>query len=236
MFMTAPILSRSEIPITVKLGAAGALSLTMYQSIITNSVGFISLEPWELFGTILYEMFIGASIGFMANLFFEAIATYMHIAGIQMGESSASVFNPVARSVLNPVASFYVYIGLLFFVTLNGFYMILAIVLRSFELIPLASFMVDIGILAERFIPIFQSIFISSLNLCLPLISVMFITDIFVALVAKILPQANIYFLLMPNKLFLGMIIISITIAGFSESLGDFFSGDFLELFSDFFS
>jgi flagellar biosynthesis protein FliR len=236
LFMTAPVLSRSEIPNTVKIGAAGALTLTMYQSIIGNSTGFISLEPWEIFMTLVYEIFIGGAIGFMSNLLFEALATFMHIAGIQMGESSASIFNPISRSVLNPIASFYLYFALMIFLTMNGLYMILGILLRSFELIPLASFSVDMGILAERFIPIFQSIFLSALSLSLPLISVMFITDIFVSLIAKILPQANIYFLLMPNKLFLGMIVMSITIAGFSEALGNFYSINLLELFSDFFA
>lgn len=235
VLMTGPVFSNSEIPTTVRIGFAGALAISINE-IVGHDTGLMPTNLWILSLTIFSELLIGASIGFVFSLIFEAIVTIAQVTGIQMGQSSANIFNPITRTTVNPIASFYLIISLLYFLLLGGFYNLMEVLIRSYEIIPLAGLNIDIGSLAFNFVAIFSAIFVAATKFLLPVLAVMLIIDILVALVAKILPQANMYFLIMPNKIILGMIFMSLTLTGFLANLDGYFNETLFEYVEQLFS
>lgn len=235
MVMTAPVLSRSEIPMMTRVGFAGAISFSLFQGAISFSDQLIPTNPWVLSVVVLFEILIGGLIGYLVNIIFDAIATFTQVIGVQMGGSASNVFDPATNSSSGPVAIFYVNAALMIFLFSNGFYDLIQLLIKSFELVPLAALDFKFAALASNFLPVFGIVFVTALKFILPVLAVMVVTDIFVALVAKILPQANIYFLIMPNKLFLGMIIIGLTMAGFSANLNQYFSETLIEFMDKLF-
>ena len=127
VFMTAPIFSRSSIPVIARLGMASVIVIMFYDNILSHSIGLLPNDNVHLVLAIFHELLVGALLGFMINLIFDAIATYAQMAGIQIGQSSASVFNPAIQGSLNPVGEFYLNTSLLFFLVLNGLFDILVL-------------------------------------------------------------------------------------------------------------
>ena len=236
LLMTAPVLSRNDVPMMVKIGFAGVMSFALFAGVISHSHGLIPTNPWLLSIVIAFEILIGALLGMIISLLFDGIATFAQVAGVQMGGSASNVFEPSLNTGANPVAQFYLYASLSIFLILGGFYNVFAILMKSFELAPLADLSFNYAAFALNYLEVFSSIFITALKLLMPLLAVMTVTDIFVALVAKVLPQANIYFLIMPNKLILGMIIMSLTIGGLASGIENYVSEGLLENFSQLFS
>ncbi len=236
LLMTAPVLSRSEIPMMIKIGFTGVLSFAFWNTAIQHNQNIIPSNPWLIAIIICFEIMTGLIIGMLINLLFDGLVTFAHIAGIQMGGSASNIFEPSLNTGANPIAILYLYTSLSIFLSLGGFYNLFEIGSKSFELIPLASLSFNYGALATNYLDIFSAIFMTALKLLMPLLAVMTIADIFVALVAKVLPQANIYFLLMPNKLILGMIVISLTLSGLASNLNEYLDSGLLDIFSQLFS
>jgi flagellar biosynthesis protein FliR len=67
------------------------------------------------------------------------------------------------------------------------------------------------------------------------MVALMFIIDIFVAIFSKILPQANMYFLIMSNKLILGMFLLLIVVPGYILNIEDFFNNEVFDLLEKLF-
>ncbi len=236
MMLTSPVLSRAEIPMMIKIGLAGSLSFIFFDEVIHSSNNLIPTNPWLLSIVIFYEILIGAILGMLINLLFDGIATFAHLAGVQMGGSASNIFEPSLNTGANPIAFFYLYISLTLFLLCGGFFNIAEILSRSFSILPLGSLGFNYAGLATNYLGIFSALFLAAFKLMLPLLVVLTVADIFVALVAKVLPQANIYFLIMPNKLILGMIVISMTLAGLSAGIQDFVSEGIFDNYSQLFS
>ncbi len=236
LMMTAPVLSRHEFPIMIKIGFAGVMSFSLFNDVISHSTNLIPTNPWLLSIVIAFEIVIGAILGMLISLLFDGIATFAQVVGMQMGGSASNIFEPSLNTGANPIAQFYLYASLSIFLILGGFYNVFAVLAKSFTLAPLGDIGFNFAAFALNYLDIFSAIFISALKLMMPLLAVMTITDIFVALVAKILPQANIYFLIMPNKLILGMIIMSLTMGGLAAGVENYVEEGLLDNFSQLFS
>jgi flagellar biosynthesis protein FliR len=232
----SPIFSRTDIPALIKVGLSAVFSFVLYDFIFPLSNTFIPTQAVSLGLGIFHELLIGMMLGLLCNLIFDAIATLTHLVGIQSGMSSSNIFDPTTGSTINAMGVFYITVALIFFLSFDGLYHLIFIIRKSFEIIPLASFSIDFGALAANYIEIFNTIFLIAMKFTLPILALMFVVDVFVALFAKILPQANIFFLVMPNKIFFAVFIITAILGGFYLKFQDYFDSQIYELFDQLFS
>lgn len=232
----SPIFSRNDIPAIVKIGLSAVFSFVLYEFIFPLAYDFIPTQPVSLSLAIFHELLIGMMLGLMCNLIFDAITTLTHLVGIQSGMSSSNVFNPVSNSTTNAMGVFYVTVALLFFLSFDGLYHLIFILRKSFEIIPLASFTINFSALAENYVEIFNTVFIIAMKFTLPILALMFVVDVFVALFAKILPQANIFFLVMPNKIFFAVFVITSILGGFYIKFQEYFDSQIYDLFDQLFT
>jgi flagellar biosynthetic protein FliR len=234
-FISAPIISSSAIPGIIKIGLSALVGFCFYESIFINANQIILLDTFHMAAYIMHELLIGYLFGLLVNLIFDAIGTYAQLIGIQMGLSSANIFNPATESSANPISALYTTMGYFFFLSFNGLVNAALIIRKSFEIIPLASFSVNISGMAQNFIVIFSQIFLIGLKFLLPMIALMFIVDIFVAIFSKILPQANMYFLIMSNKLILGMFLMIVVLQSYLLNMENFFANEVFDLLEKLF-
>ncbi len=228
--VTAPLFSRSGIPMMVQIGLGGTMVLGLYPFILENSKNLILTDAWNMSLGLFHEFVVGVSMGFIMNLFFDTLVTFAHLAGIQMGQSAANVFNPAIDTPTSPTATFVANTGLMFFLLMNGLYHMLFLLKKSFLIIPVASYSFDLTVFTESYIDVFNAIFFATLKIILPLLAVLSVLDIFVALFAKIMPQANMFFLLMPAKLVFGSLILMLMLNSIGLQTEEFFNTEIWDL------
>lgn len=230
MMATAPLLSHGGIPLIIRVGIASTIVFTLYDKIVSATTNIIATDYVHLTLGILHEFIIGAVLGIIMNMIFDALVTFGHLAGIQSGESNESIFNPAISAPTNPIATFITNSCLMFFLFQDGLYQIIFLLRKSFEIIPLASYTFKLTVFAENFTHILGTIFVIGLKMILPILALMIIVDIFIALSSKIMPQANMFFLFMPTKVVLATILLTVMSTGLSLRMESFFDTEFWDL------
>lgn len=234
-FLVAPIFSQKAIPAMVKIGSSALICFWLYDSIFKNAKTLIFAEPYLLTIGIFYEILVGFLLGSITHLIFDVVAFFGQLIGIQSGHNADHVFNPSSTVSTNALAAFYSNFAMLAFLATGGMYHLAIILRKSFELFPLANSQINFSALAMNYPKIFGEIFLLGLKFFLPLLALIFVIDMAIAIFSKILPQASMYFLLMPVKLVIFGVFIILGLGGFWMNLDQYFAEDIYRLLDTLF-
>lgn len=223
------------IPAQIKIGLSALFCFTFYDSIFSKVSLYVPTTDIALALFIVLELIVGAALGFLVNLIFEAIATFAHLLGIQMGQSAGQMFNPAAGEATNAISSFYGNLAMLFFLLTGGLYNLCLILKKSFQIIPLGTFDFNYVVLAENYLKVFNNIFIAGLKMIFPMMAVMFIIDIFIAMFSKIMPQVSMFFLLAPAKIMIFLVVSTIIINTLYLNVEHYFADEVYEYLDQLF-
>ena len=234
-FLTAPIFSKGSIPAQIKIGLSGVFVFTFYNTIFSRAAITIPTNDIGLSLLIVLELIIGAALGFLVALIFEALSTFAHLLGIQMGQSAGQMFNPSSGETTNAISAFYGSLAMLFFLLTGGLYNLALILKKSFEIIPLATLDLNYAVLAENYLKVFNNIFIAGLKMIFPMMAVMFIIDIFIAMFSKIMPQTSMFFLLAPAKIMVFLLVSTLIVNTLYLNIEHYFAEDIYDYLDQLF-
>lgn len=205
--MLTPVFGRREFPYQAKIGLAGLLSFIVYPFIPDLT---ISLNIWNLAVLIIRETFIGLSIGFITLLMFSSIYVAGEIIDMQMGFGIVNVIDPQSNAQVPVIGNFYYILAVLVFLTVNGHHVLISALVKSFEMVPISGAIFGLGFL-NTIISAFREMFLMGFKVSLPVVSIVFITDLALGIIARTVPQMNVFMVGLPIKIlvgFIGMIII----------------------------
>ncbi len=213
--MTAPIFSHRGTPSLVKIGLAGLLSLLLLPAEANTKISIATALPRDLppfLLVIAQEILIGVLIGFASNLVFVAIDVATKIMGLQLGFQAANLFDPLSNAPTTALEQFYTLLILTLFLTINGHHWLIAALARTFEIAPLGTFVLT-QLTIERLMFLTTEAFTSAMQIALPIVGTLMLMDLGLGLVARAVPQVQVFFLGMPLKMGLGFIILALTLS-----------------------
>ncbi|MBZ4663088.1 MAG: flhB [Caloramator sp.] len=190
----------------------------------------------DLFILILNEILIGLFIGYIALFVFNAIRISGQFIDFSIGFTMSQYYDPNTNSTSTNIERFFYWLSLAIFVTLNFHHIILSAIIKSFEVIPLGFFLNNEKIFIS-FIYFFSKSFYLGVKLAAPIVLVLFITEFTMGLIARAVPQINVFILGMPIKVIVGFLSISTILGGLLHMYIKIFeglNGDFLKFFSLF--
>lgn len=173
-------------------------------------------SPLQVNGNFLLalasELFIGLVIGFVAAIPFWAIGSAGFLIDTMRGSSMGSIFNPTLGESSSLLSVLFTQLLTVLFFVAGGMNHLLTALYTSYVLIaPGEHFRLNHA--ALRFI-VQQWDLLSSLFLCFsaPAAAVMLLIDIGMGLLNRSAQQLNVFFLAMPIKSILALLIIMITL------------------------
>ena len=219
LVVVAPVFDNTLIPAPLK--AALVLMLTF---VIAPRVGYSpALMPMTWFGfafLALGELLIGLSLALLVRLVLEAA----HVAGeyisFQMGMSMLNAMDPQSGGQLAVVSLLINLIMTLFFLYANGHILVLKAVMESFQVAPPGLF-TAVG--PEYFAELMRgmaSLYILALKISAPVVAVLFCCKAAFGVTAKAMPQMNILFVSMPVYIFVGLIVLVLSMPWWPLLLG----------------
>ncbi|SHE35249.1 flagellar biosynthesis protein FlhB [Caloramator proteoclasticus] len=235
MMIVAPFFSVRSIPNIVKLGMSLILS-SLIASIYNLPFNISINSNFDLFILILNEIIIGLFIGYIALFVFNAIRISGQFIDFSIGFTMSQYYDPNTNSTSTNIERFFYWLSLAIFVTLNFHHIILSAIIKSFEVIPLGFFLNNEKIFIS-FIYFFSKSFYLGVKLAAPIVLVLFITEFTMGLIARAVPQINVFILGMPIKVIVGLLSISTILGGLIHmyiKLFEGLNGDFLKFFSLF--
>ncbi len=204
LVVTAPLLGHRAVPNAVKAGLAAVLALAL----AGGASAVPDAQPAVLAAPI--ELLIGACLGMILTLGFHAIEIVGRILALQMGLSLGAVFSPTSReegTALDPL--FAILAGLLF-LALNLHTGTIRVLAASFEALPLGGgWPADLWLLAARMTALAMEL---GARVGLPLVLILLLVELSVALLARAIPQINVFILGLPIKVMAGITVTALAL------------------------
>lgn len=222
ILMSMPIFKSGSIPILVRFGLALAASIVLY-SLLDQTAFPVQKDLGSFAIGAVCEIMLGISIGMAVNLIFVGLQMAGQIAGYQMGLAIARVMDPSAGEQVPLLSQFFQLFAFLIFLTINAHHWFLMALADSFELVPPFGFKIS-GSLIEQLIHIAGHMFVIAIKVGAPVIAALLIASVAFGLIARTVPQMNVFFVAMPLKIIIGLLFIGFSLPYLSSFLKVIFS------------
>jgi flagellar biosynthetic protein FliR len=168
------------------------------------------------------EILIGVIIGFTARLLFAAVQLAGQMVGFQMGFGIVNVIDPQTSNQISIIAQFQNVIVLLLFVVLDVHWWFILSLTSSFELIPPLGFCFT-NPLMEYLVVLSAQMFVIAAKVSAPIIVALLFTNVALGLIARTVPQMNIFIVGFPLQIAVGLAGLGLSLPLFSWVVRDLF-------------
>lgn len=210
-----PIIEESKVPRIALAGFGLGISLSVFFNI---DVSVSYYEPNLLSYTILIvkETVVGLVMGFVVKIFFQIYPFVGSLLSMQGGLGMSMVMDPTAGTQSTTIGRLY-NLGLgAFFVLSGGYHWFIHTLVQSFELIPINQEVFGPNIVASM-IDSISLYFELGLKLAMPIVSVILVVDFAMGILARTVPQMNMFVIGIPLKMLIMFILMVVTIQVISE-------------------
>ncbi len=208
IFMFAPIFGTRSVPMFMKVGLVAVTTYLFFVTIpMSKNVADVHLLVYAIY--ILKELSIGIAIGYVAQILFGAIQFAGKMIDMMMGLHVASVFDPMTHEQQSLMGQLLYIMAIFFFLQVDGHHIVIEAVGRSFYTLPIGALSIHHSLI-DFFIQIVNTIFLVGLQIAAPIAAILFLIDFSLGLVAKAVPQMNVFLLGMPLKIMIGFMFLMV--------------------------
>lgn len=209
-----PFFGSKNFPTQFKIGFAVAIAL------ILTPIIDLKVIPSEIPFLVVREAVFGIALGLIARSIFIGIEMAGHFASNSIGLSISSIFDPEMGQSAE-LAKLYGVITMLIFLSLDVHHDIIYVLVRSYEGLP-SGHLNNIKNLVGEIVSVTGRIFLIAIKISAPVIVAMLISHILLGFLYKAAPQMNIFFVGFPVYIFIGFLVILISIPVFINLIGSY--------------
>lgn len=214
-----PIYGHQGIPLTIKAGLAAFISLLLVPSVhlpaqyITAQKGF----P-DFLALAVPEVLVGLLVGMIAGFIFYGAELSGQFLSIQMGFNIVTVLDPMTEEQTSIIAQVQYLFALVIFLTFNGHIFLLEGLQQTFQAVPLGGVHFSAGLLAI-FLKLTGELFVAAIKIAAPVTAALFLTEVALGIVARTVPQMNIFLVSLPLKIGIGLLGLALSLPMFAYVL-----------------
>lgn len=227
MLMLMPALGESMIPARLRLGFALMLSLVF----LPLMVDYLPSGEFELFGALglmFHELAVGLILGGIGRLIVSATQVAGATIAFQMGLSMAQTADPTASGVQGAiVGNFLTIVALALVFALDLHHLVLAAIHDSYMIFPPdMPLMLDDAM--RMALDTVSSAFTIGVQMAAPFIVFGLVFYLGLGLLARLMPQLQVFFIAMPANIAVGLILFAVLITSTLGWYISYFEGHFM--------
>ena len=203
-----PFFSSKAIATGYKAGLSMILAFFIF-----DKVSFPAIpggDPFYLGLLVIKEMLIGISIGFVVRIIFLSIAVAGEIPALQAGFAFARFMDPVNMSQGSVLEEFKTILAVIIFFVADAHHILIKGLFASFRDLPVGSGTMKLSLL-HYLINATSSIFSVGLKLGAPVIVTLFVTELALGMLSRMVPQINIFVEGVPIKILLTLFVLALS-------------------------
>lgn len=221
LLISAPFFQSRNIPGTFRVSLALFLALLLLPVLTA-----VSLEPltfWQVAFLMGQELLLGIMIGYILNLTFAGMQLAGQIIEVPMGIGMINVLDPQTGGQMPIIGQLYQIVAVWLFLLVRGDHLLVRTLMQSFKLLPVGQ---PLALLqgVPLVLKTFAYLFVLAVQIAIPIIGVLFLTTIGLGVLAKLIPQINVFFLSFPLKIFLGIVLLILSLPAFTRWAAGLFS------------
>ena len=213
-----PLLGRKSLPGLFRAGLILSLSVFVFplaQQQTTLPDGVIALAL-----RLLLELALGFVLGMVINFFFYIPQLAGLVIDTQMGMTMNEIYDAGAQANMSVTGQFLNVLMTLLFFAANGHHTLLRIMASSGQIVPFGA--VSFGPeLSSAMLSLFVECTVLAVKLCMPILAAELLGQIGMGILMKAIPQINVFSINIELKVLIGLALLFILIAPFSEFLLD---------------
>jgi len=227
---TAPLFGNRSIPARVRVLLSFTLAIVVVMPLRASgglageAIGSLQYQGVAgLFLAILREVILGVAIGFTASLAFSGIQLAGEFVGYEMGFAMMKMLDPTTRVNVTVTSQLYVATAMLIFVLVRGHHYILMCIAESLTKMPPGEWEPSAS-LVGHVSSVFSGIFSTGLRIAIPVMGALFLAKMSLAIVARTMPQMNVFIVGFPVQIAVGLMAMAISLPFFVKVLCALFS------------
>ncbi len=205
-----PLLGSRALPNLLKVGLMLAVSLLLLP-IVQMDVRSFPSDPYQFGFFMMGELMIGFILGLSVKLIFAGVQLAGEFAGYQMGLAMANILDPQSGMDTTVLAQFYYLLGLLIFLSIDGHHWFIRALFHSFSVLAPGEVHLRPG-LYNHFVNLSGKMFIIAIKMVAPIMAVLIFTQIALAMMAKLVPQMNVWITSFPLTICLGLVFLGLSL------------------------
>ncbi len=209
-----PILGSQQFPARIKIGFILLLSLSIFPLVRHLPM----VEPKGVIDFSIYlfsEATVGLTLAYATRLIFAAVQIAGTVVDFQMGFGVVNVIDPQTQSQVSITAQFQNIFTILLYLALNAHHLTIYALVESFQLINPQQFGFSAGTMA-LILKLFATTFVVAVKIAAPIMAILFFISVGLGLVARTVPQMNVFIVGFPLQIGVGLLMVGLTMNFFS--------------------
>ena len=211
--MVMPTLGEGLVPSRVRLLLALVITALMVPVLADRLPQALPTSPFELLFLMLVEFVVGLMLGLSARVLLSAMDVAGMLISFQMSLSNAFAFNPAMATQGSLVGSFLTILAITLIFVTDLHHLFFAAVVSSYQMFPPGQ-MPDTGDAAQMIARLVSHSFTVGVQLAAPFIILGLTFYAGVGLLARLMPQVQIFFIAIPVQLLLGIVVLMLALSG----------------------
>ena len=212
----SPVFGHRAVINQAKVGLTLAVSIVLFSAVPITIEPEPNLLPYVIL--TVKELILGMLFGFTARLVFYGVQFAGEVIGIDIGFGVVNIIDPLSAERISVIATFKNLIAIITFLIIDGHHIILNALAKSFEMVPLGGMHLT-EMVGRGIIEITAGVFVMAIQMAAPVITVLFLTSLALGIVARTVPQMNVFIVGFPLKIGVGMAMIMISLPMFQMVL-----------------
>jgi type III secretion protein T len=210
IFSVLPMFNRQALPGLLRAGVASSLALFLVPSLI-NPAAAVDRNVEEILLVCFKETLLGFTLGFVIAIPIWAFETMGAYIDNQRGASIAQTLNPLTGHDSSPLGDLFSQAIVVLLFTTGSFTLIIAAIQDSYRLWPVFSMLPTLDAATPDFLlGQLDRLMRLAILMSVPVMFSMFLAEIGLAVVSRFVPQLQVFFLAMPIKSGLAMLVFAI--------------------------
>ncbi|WP_051938421.1 MULTISPECIES: flagellar biosynthetic protein FliR [unclassified Luteibacter] len=203
LMLMAPVLGSNMIPMRIRIG------LTILLTVTLAPLAPLDIRPLSAAGVavLAQQVLIGAALGFILKLVFEAVAFGGQFVSQAMSLGFAETVNPGVGGTTPVISQFYTMLVTLLFLVMNGHLQLISLLADSFRTLPVGTQ----GIGAEGLwgvLTFATHLFAGAVRVALPALTAVLVVNLGFGAISRSAPSMNLFAVGFPITICLGVLAV----------------------------
>lgn len=225
--MVLPLFGEQSVPARSRVLFALAVTMTI-TPFLTPSLPTLPPSVGGLVILLVGEILIGIFLALLVRILFISLEVAGSAIVFQMGLSSATIFNPMISEQTSAISTLLGLVALVIMMQTDMHHVLLRGMVDSYGLF-LPGQGIVMGDASESIVRVVSQAFRIGIQMTGPFFIVMMMINVALGLLARLMPQLQVFFLAQPVQIVVGFILLIITLASimylFVDTIGTAIQG-----------
>jgi flagellar biosynthetic protein FliR len=205
----APLYNNGLIPARIKVGLSFLIAMIVAPSVPAMP----AMDPMSLPGLLILtqQLVIGLAMGLAMRIAFAGVEMAGTITGLTMGLGFATFFDPQSQGQSSAISQFFALLMIMVYLAANIHLLVLSTLVDSFTTLPISATPFE-GDRLKQIVAWGGRIFSSGLQLSLPLVTALLITNLALGILTRAAPQLNLFGIGFPITMGAGFVMIALSL------------------------